>query len=108
METRISRYAKLRAEIEKMNAPDESLKSKSSQVVSEILKDGEQSPQRNIPIDETLKSYEVLDEKKEESKEEKTLTVGSKRRIIYIVVASVITLLLLIGLIIFGIYIFNR
>ena len=107
METRVSRYAKLREEIEKMDDDESSSKSKTSKVVNEVLKEGDQSPQRNVPIDKTLQSYEFYKEDKEEVKEEKKeLSVGSKKIIIYALIASGIVLILAATLIIIGINIF--
>ena len=104
METRESRYAKLRAEIEMMNEDDSSSKSKSSKVVGEILKDSKVSKKKNLSLDDTLKPYEQYEDKEESEVIEKPkLNESKKRLIVYIVIAASVVAALATALIVVGI-----
>lgn len=103
METRVAKYASYRAEIEKMGEEDESRKSKSSKVVSDILKDEKKDLNQTLNLTDMMKAYELYDDKSEVKKSKKRkLGVAGKRILIYSIVASAIVLTLLIILLIVG------
>ena len=105
METRVSRYAKLREEIEHMTDEEDSTKKKTSQVVDELLKNNDNK--ETISVKDALKPYEIYgSEEAKPVKKNEELDDHSKRKLLYIIIGSSAISVLLIVLVILGIILF--
>ncbi len=105
METRISRYAKLRKEIEQMSSNDLVEKEQSNGLPSENLINSSQKNAKDDSLETVLKNVRNKENESNKEKEHK-LTTSQKRIIIYSSIASFVVLVLVITIIIVGIIVF--